>query len=169
MNGMYGYGNGYGYAPPYTPQMGTGAQMPQRCQVIKVNGRNGADAFRMAADSSVLLLDENDPIVWLKTTDGAGYPTITPYSIAPYQPAPLLSPRPRWPRSPSRPHGEDQHTTSAHAYAAWVFLFRLSSFAHAEASRRSSSSTRDEVHLVYKLCIFCTSLFSLIPLDIRRK
>ena len=62
MNGMYGYGNGYGYAPPYTPQMGTGAQMPQRCQVIKVNGRNGADAFRMAADSSVLLLDENDPI-----------------------------------------------------------------------------------------------------------
>lgn len=68
MNGMYGYGNGYGYAPPYTPQMGTGAQMPQRCQVIKVNGRNGADAFRMAADSSVLLLDENDPIVWLKTT-----------------------------------------------------------------------------------------------------
>ena len=56
MNGMYGYGNGYGYAPPYTPQMGTGAQMPQRCQVIKVNGRNGDDAFRMAADSSVKLL-----------------------------------------------------------------------------------------------------------------
>ena len=56
MNGMYGYGNCYGYAPPYTPQMGTGAQMPQRCQVIKVNGRNGADAFRMAADSSVKLL-----------------------------------------------------------------------------------------------------------------
>ena len=47
MNGMYGYGNGYGYAPPYTPQMGTGAQMPQRCQVVKVNGRNGADAFRI--------------------------------------------------------------------------------------------------------------------------
>lgn len=91
MNGMYGYGNGYGYAPPYAPQMGAGAQMPQRCQVIKVNGRNGADAFRMAADSSVLLLDENDPIVWLKTTDGAGYPTITPYSIAPYQPAPEVN------------------------------------------------------------------------------
>ena len=49
--------------------------MPQRCQVIKVNGRNGADAFRMAADSSVLLLDENDPIVWLKTTDGAEHDT----------------------------------------------------------------------------------------------
>ena len=75
MNGIYCYGNGYGYAPLYTPQMGTGAQMPQRCQVIKVNGRNGADAFRMAADSSVLLLDENDPIVWLKTTDGAGHDT----------------------------------------------------------------------------------------------
>ena len=60
-------------------------------QERKVNGRNGADAFRMAADSSVLLLDENDPIVWLKTTDGAGYPTITPYSIAPYQPAPEVN------------------------------------------------------------------------------
>ena len=56
MNGMYGYGNGYGYAPPYTPQVGAGAQMPQRCQVIKVNGRNGADAFRMADDSSGRLL-----------------------------------------------------------------------------------------------------------------
>lgn len=88
---MYGYNNYGGIYPPYDRQMGTGGQMPQRCQVIKVNGRNGADAFRMAADSSVLLLDENDPIVWLKTTDGAGYPTITPYSIAPYQPAPEVN------------------------------------------------------------------------------
>lgn len=88
---MYGYNNYGGIYPPYDRQMGTGGQMPQRCQVVKVNGRNGADAFRMAADSSVLLLDENDPIVWLKTTDGAGYPTITPYSIAPYQPAPEVN------------------------------------------------------------------------------
>lgn len=40
----------------------------------------------MPANSSILLLDEQNPIVWLKTTDGAGYPTITPYQITPYKP-----------------------------------------------------------------------------------
>ena len=92
MNGMYGYGNGYGYAPPYTPQMGTGAQMPQRCQAIKVNGRNGADAFHYREISACGLL----------------------------------------------PH-----------------------------VRRTYCRTLNR--LVYRLCIFCTSLFSLTPLDIRRK
>ena len=67
-----------------------GPQAPQRCEVIRVNGRNGADAFRMAPNSSILLLDENEPLVWLKTTDGAGYATVAPYRIAPYQqPAPV--------------------------------------------------------------------------------
>ena len=36
-------------------------------------------------NSSILLLDETAPIVWLKITDGAGYPTITPYDIAPHK------------------------------------------------------------------------------------
>lgn len=81
---MYNYYN----MPPYAPQMGAGGQMPQQCQITRVNGRNGADAYRMAPNSAILLLDESDPIVWLKTTDGAGYATITPYAITPYQPAP---------------------------------------------------------------------------------
>ena len=42
----------------------------------------------MAPNSSVLLLDETAPLVWLKTTDGAGYPTLTPYTITPYQATP---------------------------------------------------------------------------------
>ena len=69
---MYGNYNPYQYMPP------------QRYEVIKVNGEGGASAFQMAPNSSVLLLDESAPIVWLKTTDGAGYPTLTPYSITPY-------------------------------------------------------------------------------------
>ena len=56
-------------------------------RVTRVNGRNGADAFRMAPNSSILLMDENDPIVWLKQTDGAGYATVTPYTVTPYQAA----------------------------------------------------------------------------------
>lgn len=85
---MYGYNNYGGMYPPYERQMGTGGQMPPQCQITRVNGRNGADAYRMAPNSAILLLDENDPIIWLKTTDGAGYATITPYAITPYQPAP---------------------------------------------------------------------------------
>lgn len=61
-----------------------------RQQVITVNGENGARAFQMMPSSSVLLLDQSAPIVWLKQTDGAGYPTITPYEIKPYvPPAPI--------------------------------------------------------------------------------
>lgn len=72
---MYNYSNPY-MNPSYVPA--------QRCEVVRVNGENGARAFQMAPNSSVLLLDETDPIVWLKTTDGAGYPTLTPYTITPY-------------------------------------------------------------------------------------
>ena len=42
----------------------------------------------MAPNSSILLMDEHDPIVWLKQTDGAGYATVTPYTVTPYQAAP---------------------------------------------------------------------------------
>ena len=71
-------------------------QMPQMqqqlppTQVTRVNGQNGAQAFNLPPNSSVLLLDETAPIVWLKTTDGAGYPSLTPYDITPHQaPAPV--------------------------------------------------------------------------------
>ena len=60
----------------------------QKTEVVRVNGKNGADAYQLSPNSSILLLDETAPIVWLKTTDGAGYPTVTPYSITPYQPEP---------------------------------------------------------------------------------
>ena len=91
------------YQQPYTPQMmqpqgfqnpylerfnaltQPQMQQPQRYDIIQVNGRNGAEAFRMAPNSRCLLLDEKDPIVWLVTSDGAGYQTATPYSITPYQ------------------------------------------------------------------------------------
>lgn len=59
-----------------------------RQEVIRVNGKGGAEAFVMSPNSSVLLLDENSPIIWLKTTDGAGYPSLTPYTITPYKEEP---------------------------------------------------------------------------------
>lgn len=74
---MYGQYNPYQQMPMY----GYG----QKTEIVKVSGENGARAYTMPPNSSILLLDEQNPIVWLKVTDGAGYPTITPYQITPYQ------------------------------------------------------------------------------------
>lgn len=63
---------------PYSPYMGTNQQ------IIKVNGTNGANAFQLSPNSSILLLDESAPRLFLKQTDGAGYPTITAYKLEPY-------------------------------------------------------------------------------------
>ena len=60
----------------------------QRREIVRVNGRNGAEAFRMAPNSSCLLLDETAPLVWLCQSDGAGYHTVTPYRIEQYAPEP---------------------------------------------------------------------------------
>ena len=68
--------------PNYQQQMQP--TLPQQ-QVTKVNGENGARAYQMGANSSALLLDECGTIVWLKTTDGAGFPTVTPYDVTPHQ------------------------------------------------------------------------------------
>mgnify|MGYP003311272107 CR=1 FL=1 len=42
----------------------------------------------MAPNSEALLLDTTDAIVWLAQTDGAGYKTVTPYSVIPYRKEP---------------------------------------------------------------------------------
>lgn len=61
---------------------------PTYNQIIRVNGEGGAKAYQMQPNSSVLLLDETAPIVWLKSTDGAGFPNLIPYKIEPYTPEP---------------------------------------------------------------------------------
>jgi hypothetical protein len=66
-------------------------QIPQAqppVQVTRVNGENGARAFQMGANSSALLLDESGLMVWLVTSDGAGYKTVSAYDISPHQEIP---------------------------------------------------------------------------------
>ena len=74
-----------GFYNPYMPQI-----QPQqaRQEVTRVNGYNGASAYQIGANSSALLLDAGGLIVWLVTTDGAGYKTIQPYDITPHKDAP---------------------------------------------------------------------------------
>ena len=62
-------------------------QQPQQ-EVVKVNGENGARAYPMGANSSALLLDSSGLLVWLVTSDGAGYKTVSAYDITPHQEAP---------------------------------------------------------------------------------
>ena len=85
--------------PLYNPMINPyiGAQRPYQPQpkqeVVKVNGENGARAFPIGANSSALLLDESGVLVWLVTTDGAGYKTVAAYDITPHEatPAPDFS------------------------------------------------------------------------------
>ena len=76
------------YFNPYFQPIQPPSVLPS--SVIKVNGENGARAYQIGANSSVLLLDESGLMVWLVVTDGAGYKTVTPYDITPHkvEPAP---------------------------------------------------------------------------------
>lgn len=87
---MYDYTANPLYNPALNPYLGTARPFQQapRQEVVKVSGENGARAFPLGANSSALLLDESGVIVWLITTDGAGYKTVAPFDISPHQTAP---------------------------------------------------------------------------------
>lgn len=73
---MYNYSNfpnSYNSYNPYTVGMaGTNPYQPNsRQEITKVNGRDGANAFPLSANSSILLLDINNPVVYLKQADGS--------------------------------------------------------------------------------------------------
>lgn len=81
----------YGFSPQGMQQnqgMYSGMQQnnilpPQ--QVLQANGKASIDALRMAPNSSVLIMDSKEPIVWLCTTDGIGNVTSAPYDISPHK------------------------------------------------------------------------------------
>lgn len=76
--------NPYQTNPAYANQFSNLHSMNQN-QIIKVNGRGGAEAYQMPPNSQTLLLDETQPLLWLKQTDGAGYPSLTAYDIKPHE------------------------------------------------------------------------------------
>ena len=75
-----------GVNPSYLPSNGLHGN---NNQIVKVNGRNGAEAYQMPPNSQVLLLDETQPVLWLKQTDGAGYPSLNAYDITPHEDKPI--------------------------------------------------------------------------------
>ena len=89
---MNGYPNSFFNPYGFMQQPAQPVQTIQPVQVVKVNGENGAKAYQMGANSSALLLDETGTMVWLVTSDGAGYKTVSAYDISPHKtvPAPDL-------------------------------------------------------------------------------
>ena len=82
------------YQSPYTqptqnPYMDRLAQMqppPQpRDGLIRVTGMDGARAYQMPPNSAVALFDGGQDVFYVKTTDGAGFPTSRAYSFQPIE------------------------------------------------------------------------------------
>lgn len=65
------------YQNPYlNNQMNYNNAMIQPSSLIRVTGIEGARAYQMSANSQVALFDNNEDMMYIKVTDGAGFPTI---------------------------------------------------------------------------------------------
>ena len=56
---------------------------PSTPQLIRVTGIDGARAYQMPPNASVPLFDGGEDLLYVKTTDGAGFPTIRTFAITP--------------------------------------------------------------------------------------
>ena len=66
----------------YPNQFSTLTQPQMTTQnLIRVNGIDGAKAYQMSANSTVALFDTNEDIMYVKSTDGAGFPSIRTFSF----------------------------------------------------------------------------------------
>ena len=74
------YPNRYGYnnQPPMN-------HYQQSVGLIRVTGIDGAKAYQMPPNSVVPLFDADNDIMYVKSTDGAGFPTIKTFSFSPYE------------------------------------------------------------------------------------
>ena len=70
------YPNYYGnqQMPPQGSQMASNAQQSSGSGIIWVQGENAAKAYPVASGQSVLLMDSEDSIMYIKSTDQSGMP-----------------------------------------------------------------------------------------------
>lgn len=56
-------------------------------QVVKVSGMDGARSFAaaMPPNSTDAVFDENRDVFYFLSTDGGGFPTVRPFSFAPFE------------------------------------------------------------------------------------
>lgn len=70
------YSNYYGnqQMPIQGSQMASNAQQGQSANLIWVQGENAAKAYPVASGQSVLLMDSEDSVMYIKSTDQSGMP-----------------------------------------------------------------------------------------------
>jgi hypothetical protein len=56
--------------------------LTQEVHSPKVNGRPGAEAFKMPANSDAILVDSTGPFIWFANTDSAGYKSLKRFRIS---------------------------------------------------------------------------------------
>ncbi len=83
-NNMFNpYGNtGFQMFGNLVPQQNA-AQQASPSQLVKVSGIDSAKAFQMPPNSSAALFHESEDIFYVKSTDGAGFPTIRTFRFEP--------------------------------------------------------------------------------------
>ena len=62
----------------------TQPQIPTQ-NLIRVNGMDGAKAYQMTPNSTVALFDSNEDIMYVKSTDSAGFPQIRRFKFVEMQ------------------------------------------------------------------------------------
>ena len=67
------------YQPQFIPQIQVPQQPAQNIQYVK--DRQSAEAYQMAANSSVILMDQDLPRFYIKQTDASGTATIRSYDF----------------------------------------------------------------------------------------
>lgn len=68
-----------------TPNMQNMPSYTSNSELIRVTGIDGAKAYQMNANSVVALFDSNEDIMYIKSTDGANFPTIKTFKFTPYE------------------------------------------------------------------------------------
>lgn len=77
-NNQYGYQN-----QPIMPYQQTASQPVNG--LISVTGIEGARAYQLPPNSCMPLFDQTNDILYVKTTDAAGYPTVKTFRFEPYE------------------------------------------------------------------------------------
>lgn len=68
-------------ANPMGMNMQSNIPINNSLMLTRVTGLEGAKAYQMPANSTVALFDNNDDLMYIKTTDGAGFPTIRTFAF----------------------------------------------------------------------------------------
>lgn len=63
------------------PNQNQQMQQPQMTQCFWVNGTEGAKAFQMQPNQTIMLMDSENPVVYMKQTNGMGQATLKYYKL----------------------------------------------------------------------------------------